>query len=32
LFEGMTWQGMSDLDEPQGVVYRVQGQTVTRLD
>ena len=32
LFEGLTWQGMSDLDEPQGVVYRVQGGTVTRLD
>jgi len=32
LFQGLTWQGMSDLDEPQGVVYRVQGQTVTRLD
>ncbi|MBS0281111.1 MAG: histidine phosphatase family protein [Proteobacteria bacterium] len=32
LFQGLTWQGMSDLDEPQGVVYRVQGGTVTRLD
>jgi broad specificity phosphatase PhoE len=32
LFEGLEWQGMSNLDEPQGVVFRVQGQTVTRLD
>ncbi len=32
LFQGLAWQGMSGLDEPQGVVFRVQGQTVTRLD
>jgi len=32
LFQGLTWRGMSDLDEPQGVVYRVQGRTVERLD
>jgi broad specificity phosphatase PhoE len=32
LFLGLDWQGMSDLDEPQGVVFRVQGRTVTRLD
>ena len=32
LFLGLDWQGMSDLDEPQGVVFRVQGGTVTRLD
>ena len=32
LFLGLTWQGMSDLDEPQGVVFRVRGNSVTRLD
>ncbi len=32
LFLGLDWQAMSDLDEPQGVVFRVQGGTVTRLD
>ena len=32
LFLGLAWQGMSDLDEPQGVVFRVQGDSVTRLD
>jgi broad specificity phosphatase PhoE len=32
LFLGLDWQGMSDLDEPQGVVFRVRGGTVTRLD
>jgi broad specificity phosphatase PhoE len=28
----MDWQGMSSMDEPQGVVFRVQGDTVERLD
>ncbi len=32
LFQGLDWQGMSDLDEPQGVVFRVRGRTVARLD
>lgn len=32
LFLGLDWQGMSALDEPQGVVFRVQGRDVTRLD
>ncbi len=32
LFLGLTWQEMSELDEPQGVVFRVQGNVVTRLD
>lgn len=32
LFLGLDWQGMSSLDEPQGVVFRVQGRIVTRLD
>ncbi len=32
LFLGLAWRGMSDLDEPQGVVFRVRGHSVTRLD
>ncbi len=32
LFLGLDWKGMSDLDEPQGVVFRVQGSQVVRLD
>ena len=32
LFLGLSWQAMSELDEPQGVVFRIQGNTVTRLD
>lgn len=32
LFLGLDWQGMSDLDEPQGMVFRIQGRSVTRLD
>lgn len=32
LFADMTWKQMSDLDEPQGVVFRVRGNTVKRLD
>jgi broad specificity phosphatase PhoE len=32
LFAGMDWKQMSDLDETQGVAYRVRGSTVTRLD
>ena len=32
LFLGLDWQGMSDLDEPQGVVFRVRGAEVVRLD
>jgi probable phosphoglycerate mutase len=28
----LDWQAMSDLDEPQGVVFRVRGGTVARLD
>ncbi|HXL99438.1 MAG TPA: histidine phosphatase family protein [Rhizomicrobium sp.] len=32
LFEGLTWKQMSDLDETQGVVFRVRGDVVTRLE
>jgi len=32
LFAGMDWKQMSDLDETQGVAYRVRGNIVTRLD
>lgn len=32
LFMGLDWKGMNGLDEPQGVVFRVRGDTVTRLD
>jgi broad specificity phosphatase PhoE len=32
LLAGLDWQSMSALDEPQGVVFRVQGGAVTRLD
>jgi probable phosphoglycerate mutase len=32
LFLGFSWQAMSALDEPQGVVFRIRGSSVTRLD
>ena len=32
LFAGMSWKQMSDLDETQGVLYRVRGSEVVRLD
>lgn len=32
LFAGMTAQQMSDLDEPQGVVFRARGSKVKKLD
>jgi broad specificity phosphatase PhoE len=32
LFLGLDWKAMSDLDEPQGVVFRVRGADVARLD
>ena len=32
LLAGLNWRAMSSLDEPQGVVFRVSGSTVTRLD
>ena len=32
LFLGLDWKGMNDLDEPQGVVFRVRGRDVVRLD
>ncbi len=32
LFAGLTWKQMSDLDETQGVVFRVRGGSVERLD
>jgi len=32
LFLDLDWQAMSALDEPQGVVFRVRGAEVTRLD
>ena len=31
LFRGLSWKEMSDLDEKQGVTFRVIGNTVTRL-
>lgn len=32
LFGGLSWQDMSALDEPQGVVFRASGRQVTRLE
>ena len=32
LLAGLDWRAMSSLDEPQGVVFRVSGSQVTRLD
>ncbi len=32
LFEGLDAQEMSDLDEPQGVVFRIRGRKVKRWD
>jgi broad specificity phosphatase PhoE len=32
LFQGFSWQAMSGLNEPQGVVFRISGNQVTRLD
>jgi len=32
LLAGLDWRAMSALDEPQGVVFRVQGTDVVRLD
>jgi probable phosphoglycerate mutase len=32
LFLGLSWEQMSALDEPQGVVFRVRGSTVERLE
>jgi probable phosphoglycerate mutase len=32
LFQGLDWRAMSNLDEPQGVVFRVRDQSVVRLD
>jgi broad specificity phosphatase PhoE len=32
LFQGLSWQAMSALDEPQGVVFRIRGSEVVRLD
>ena len=32
LFEGLGWKQMSDLDETQGVVFRVRGCQVERLE
>lgn len=32
LFQGLTWKQMSDLDEPQGCVFRVRGSDIVRLD
>ena len=31
LLSGLDWRAMSALDEPQGVVFRVQGQAVELL-
>jgi probable phosphoglycerate mutase len=31
VFAGLSWKQMSDLDEKQGVVFRVAGDTVTQL-
>lgn len=32
LFAGLDWRGISALDEPQGVVFRVRGNVVERLE
>lgn len=32
LFAGMTWKQMSNLDEQQGVMFRVRGNTVKRFE
>ena len=32
LFTGLAWQQMSELDEPQGVVFRARGGKVVQLD
>lgn len=32
LFQGLDARAMSDLDEPQGVVFRVRGNTIKRYD
>ena len=32
LLAGLDWRAMSALDEPQGVVFRVQGSTVVKLE
>jgi len=32
LFQGLTWEQMSDLDEKQGVLFRVYGSTVERFE
>ena len=32
LFQGLTWQQMSDTDEKQGVLFRVRGNTIERFD
>lgn len=32
LFAGLDWKAMSDLDEPQGCVFRVMDDQVSRLD
>jgi probable phosphoglycerate mutase len=32
LLVGLDWRAMSSLDEPQGVVFRVSGSSVARLD
>lgn len=32
LFQGLDWKQMSDLDEPQGCLFRVRGSDVVRLD
>jgi broad specificity phosphatase PhoE len=32
LFQDLTWQEMSDLDEPQGVLFRVRRRTIERLE
>jgi probable phosphoglycerate mutase len=32
LFQGLSWEQMSALDEPQGVVFRVRGSDIVRFD
>jgi probable phosphoglycerate mutase len=32
LLSGLDWRGMNDLDEPQGVVFRVRGHDVALLE
>lgn len=32
MFQGMDWKGMTEIDERQGVLFRVRGSTIERFD